>query len=373
MKKMLISITLILVLSAAGYTWRKGQARPAAPEETVVVQRGDVVSRATETGSLEPVNVVAIKSEQAGEIKKIYVRAGDIVVAGQPLATLQQESGQARQIAEARAAIEQERLNVLEAERDLARMQALFEKGFVARIEWEAAEKRAQNANIKHDLAQRQLLLTLGGNKSLYEKYLRRTLASREADDFTLHAPTSGTVIEVAVAEGEIVSSGTSAVSGGTTLMRISDLSNMWVKTKINEVNVGQLKEGQTAEIRLDAVPDRHYTGTVEKISPRGEKENNIVTYEVTLKMAHADTQLMPSMTANVDILTGVVNGALFLPRSAITQTNGTPQVTLPGGEKRAVRLGLANDTVVVIAEGLSEGDAVVIPRAAPEEDTSNR
>jgi multidrug efflux pump subunit AcrA (membrane-fusion protein) len=364
MKK--IIVFLLIVGGVAGiYLSRRNAARTTAPEETVTVKRGDVIVRATETGSLEPATVVEIKSEQAGEVEKLYVQAGDAVTAGQPLALLKPESNQARRIAEAQAAIEQERLQVETARREQTRTETLYEKGFVARVAWEEAEKRAREADIQYDLATRQLLLTLGGNRKLYDQYLRRPLSSQEVDDFRLHAPMNGTVIDVSVNEGEIVSSGTSGISGGTTLMKIADLSRMWVKTKINEVNVGQLKEGQVAQIRLDAIPGRSYDARVVKISPRGERAENIVTYEVTLAIPQADARLMPSMTANVDILTAQKTGVLYLPRAAVTRQGDEDSVTLSGGAKQRVKLGLKNETVVEIVEPLKEGDVVVLPKPA--------
>jgi HlyD family secretion protein len=367
LKKTILVVSFILMVTGVLYAFRVNGRRPTEEDETIAVKRGDVVAKASETGSLEPVNVVEIKSEQAGEVKKLFVQRGDTVKAGQPLATIQQESNQARRVAEARASIEQEKLNLAEAEREHNRMKELFEKGFVARREMENAEKVRDNAKIKYDLSKRQLLLTLSGNKALFEKYLKQALTNDEADDFTLYAPLSGRVLEVEVSEGEIVSSGTSTVTGGTALMRIADLSKMWVKTKINEVNIGQIQEGQPVEIRLDAIPNQIYRGSVVKISPKGEKNNNVVTYEVIIEISNSDQRLMPSMTANVDILTDVAKDVLYLPLIALTDIDGKSGVTLkePTGKNRLqpIRVGLKNETMAVILEGVKEGDQVVLPK----------
>lgn len=368
MRKKAITLTLVILIMIAGIATFRGKGRhAAADEEIVVVKRGDVVAKATETGSLEPTNIVEIKSEQSGEVRKLYVRSGDTVEAGQPLATIQQESNQARRVAEARAAIEQERLNLEEARREHNRMKELFEKGFVARKELENAEKLRENAQIRYDLAKRQLLLTLSGNKALYEKYLKRDLTSDEADEFTIYSPLPGTILELNVSVGEIVSSGTSTVTGGTTMMKIADLSKMWVKTKINEVNIGQVETGQPAEIRLDAVSNQVYRGRVVRISPKGEKNNNIVTYEVTIELDNSDQRLKPSMTANIDIITNIAKDVLYLPLIALNQSGGKAAVTLrlPSGEDqvRPITLGLKNETAAVIAEGLKEGDQVILPK----------
>ena len=163
--KKIVLIVVALGIATTFYWARRGDSRAVPTEKTVAVQRGDVVLRATETGSLEPMTVVEIKSEQAGEVKTLHVRAGNVVTVGQTLVTLQQEANQARRIAEARAAIEQTRLKTDAAEREQTRMQALFDAGFVARVELEEVERRAESAALEHDLAQRQLLLTLGGNR----------------------------------------------------------------------------------------------------------------------------------------------------------------------------------------------------------------
>jgi HlyD family secretion protein len=280
---------------------------------------------------------------------------------------IQQESNQAKRVAEARATIEQERLNWEDAQREYARGSELFEKGFVARKELENIEKTRSNAKIKYDLAKRQLLLTLGGNQALYARYLTRDLSNPEADEFTLYAPIAGTVIEVKISEGEIVSSGTSTVTGGTTLMRIADLSQMRVETKINEVNISQVREGQAAEVRLDAIPDRLYHGKVVKISPKGEKVNNVVTYEVIIGLLESDPRLMPSMTANVDIILHVAKQVLYLPLMAITREGGKDSVIirLPDGtgQTRPIHVALKNETVAVVDEGVQEGNQILLQK----------
>lgn len=366
---------LILVVTIGVYVVRGNKRHLSANEEEVaLVKRGDVILKATETGSLEPEHTVEIKSEQSGEVKRLLVRAGDTVKAGQPLVAIQQESNQAKRVAESRAAVEEERLDWEGAEREHERVTELFEKGFVARKEMEEAEKDKINAKIKYDLAKRQLLLTLGGNQALYQKYLKRDLTDQSADEFTIYAPLSGTVIDIEVSEGEIVSSGTSTVTGGTTLMRIADLSRMWVKMKINEVNISQVREGQPVEVRLDAVPGHLYQGKVVKISRKGEKVNNVVTYEVTIGLLGSDPRLMPSMTANVDIITRVAKNVLYLPLTAIVQKGGSDAVTvrLPGGEivTKPIDVVFKNETVAVVEDGMHEGDQILLPKGDRKENS---
>jgi len=367
MRKKIIFIFLLLLLVVMVYAFR-GKRHPAMIEEDhIAVLRGDVIARATETGALVPVNAVEIKSEQAGEVKQFFVQAGSRVTAGTLLATLQPESNQVQRVAEARARVSQGQLSWEDAQTEHQRMSELFAKGFISKKEMEGAKKKAENEKIQYELAKRQLLLTLGSNKALYQKVLKMDLTMEAMDAFSVFSPISGTVLEVNVSEGQIVSSGMSAVTGGTTLMRISDLSKMWIKTKINEVNIGQVQEGQKSEIRLDAIPNKVYQGTVVKISPKGEKNDNVITYEVTIEILNPDQRLMPSMTANVDIITAVEKNVLTLPLIVLTKFNGRDAVLLPSiGEAKKyqlVEVGLKNDTVAVIIKGLSEGDKVLLPK----------
>ncbi|MFQ5596844.1 MAG: efflux RND transporter periplasmic adaptor subunit [Nitrospiria bacterium] len=370
-QKFFFFLVLPSMVFAAFYTFRDGGREAIVHEASILVKRGDVIVKAAEIGSLEPTHIVEIKSEQSGEVKQILVEAGDTVSIGQALATIQQESNQARQVAEARAAIEQERLNLKEAEREYQRMEELFKKGFVAKKTVEDAEKDLENAHIRTTLAKRNLLLTLSGNKALFEKVLAQDLSSDTLENFTVLSPLSGRVLEVSVNVGEIVSSGTSTVTGGTALMRIADLSNMWIKTKINEVNISKITEGQPAEVRLDAIPGKVYEGRVVKIAPKGEKEDDVVTYEITIGLANSDHRLMPSMTANVDIVTEAASAVLYLPLAAVTEVDGKASVRLKTAtgaiETRTVGIGLRNESDVVITQGLNEGDRVLLPGQASE------
>jgi len=364
---------LFFVLLLVFYAFRGGHRRPAYEGERVVVKRGDLVVLASETGFLVPVNAIEIKSEQAGEVSKIFVQEGDHVKVGQKLAILKPESNQAQRVAEARAEVEQERLNLEEAERGHKRDTELFAKGYIARKEMEEARKFSQNGKIRYELAKRKLLLTLGGNKALYEKQLKNLFTETMAEFFVL-SPVSGTVIAMNVSEGTMVSSGVSTVKDGTTLMRVSDLSKMWIKTKINEVNIGEIEEGQKAKITLDAIANKVYNGRVVKISPKGETVDNVVSYEVTIELANPDQRLMPSMTANIDIVTHVEKNVIYLPRIALTKWKGQDavRVSLSHDEEKRfkpVTLGVKNESMVVITEGLVEGEAVLVPKKEEEKD----
>lgn len=374
MSRKLSILLVILAAVAVGvallYNNNIGRPKPESPGKVVTVQRGDIVVKVAETGSLEPLSVVEIKSEQSGEVKRLFVKEGEKVSAGQRLAIIQQESSQARQAAQFRANLEEERLNMEEDKRELERQRALAAKGFASQKEVELAEKKYEKSKVRYSLARRQLLLVFGGNREILKQYLQRGLSSEALDQFAIVSPASGTVIELNVQEGEIIASGTATVGGGTALMKIADLSRMRAKSRINEVNITSVKTGQPVEIRLDALPGRLYHGTVIGISPQGERINNVVTYEVTMEVTDADPMLKPSMTANVDIVTGTYEDVLYLPIEALERREGQDIVYVEkDGVSRVqpVQILTRTESLAVIAEGVKENDRVVV-MASPTE-----
>ncbi len=121
----------------------------------------------------------------------------------------------------------------------------------------------------------------------------------------------------------------------------------------------------KSVEVRLDALPDTTFDGTVTAIAPQGEKEESIVTYEVRIEMQNEHQQLRPLMTANVDILTEVLPDVITLPLEALRVENGDDIVfvlTNGGRLARRVRVGLRTESHAVIAHGLEEGETVIIP-----------
>ncbi len=373
---LLVAVLCLLALAGGAavlFTPTTGkESKPKDEPRVIAVKRGPVQARVAETGTLEPARTIEIKAQFSGEIRQVYVAEGQPVAVNQPLVEVQQEPGQARQVAQLRASLEEERVNVDTAKLGLDRMTSLLEKGFVSQKEMEAAEQTYKVAQVRQELAERQLLLALGGNRELYDRYLEKDLSAGGLEKFVVLSPTAGTILEVKVHRGEIITSGTATFGGGTVLMTIADLKQMIVKAKINEVNIGRVKIGQPVEVRLDALPNRVFQGRVTAIAPKGEKVNSIVTYQVVIEIDNKDNALRPLMTANVDILTDILPNVIALPLEALRTEDGDDIVyvmTNGGRLARKVRVGLRTESKAVIVHGLQEGETVVIPSFA---DTSS-
>ena len=139
----------------------------------------------------------------------------------------------------------------------------------------------------------------------------------------TVTAPMSGTITRIIVEEGEIITSGRSAFSRGEAIMRIADLDQMIVRTQINQVEIGKINEGQRAEITVDSYPGRVFPGRVSEISPsatpRGpQNQSSVITFEVDVEVIGSPPELLPGMSADVDIIVFEESDILQLPIPAV-------------------------------------------------------
>jgi HlyD family secretion protein len=196
----------------------------------------------------------------------------------------------------------------------------------------------------------------------------------------TIVAPMSGIVINLEIEEGEIVTSGRSAFSQSPPLMQIVDLTQMVVKTFINEVDMEKLSLKQKAEVRLRAYPEKVYSGEVREISPSGQARDNIIYFEVVIAVLGSPEELRPGMTADVDIIVLDKKDVLMVPIETVkterTGRNREHYVMLVSGDKSGdasdadsesgkgvktlVEVGEQNDMSIEILSGLSEGDRVL-------------
>ena len=190
----------------------------------------------------------------------------------------------------------------------------------------EEGRLRVENSKTRLD----ELNLTLENEKSLTEQSrvsadanrLRRESTLKNQSErlewTTIKAPMSGLVTLLELEVGEIVTSGRSAFSQSPPLMTIVDPSKMVVKTFINEVDMERLKGEQKAEIKVDAYQSKTYEGRVYEISPSGQQQDNIISFEVMIEVLGSPEELRPGMSTDVDIITYEEENVLMVPIDAI-------------------------------------------------------
>lgn len=359
-KKLFVVLPLLGVVVATVYalTGKSDAAAPAQRATSVAVQRGDLQLKVGATGAVEPEYSVEIKSKASGVVQKVLAQAGDRVEEGAPLVQIDPVI-ERRRVTQAQAELkiaQAQQTSVAtklrHARQQLSRDAALLKKGLVSRDVVDALRKEVAVLQGDAQIAAAQRLRA----QSSYQE-ARERLAETKID-----APIAGTILDRSVQPGQVIASGTSSVSGGTTLMVVADLSRLFVRVKVDEADVARIRAGQQAAITADALPGRRFAGKVLRVAPQGITESNVTVFEVMIELgATARTALKPQMSANVEIEVGRADGVLLVPRSAIASSRRGSSVQVDGAGRREVTLGLADDRFVEVKSGLRLGERVVV------------
>lgn len=347
--KIKAGIALVLIASCAFGGWRYVQnqqrAKEAAAVETTEVIRMDLKSTVSATGTIRPVHSVEVSSKITARIKSVLVKENDEVTAGQTVALLDGKDYEAKR--------DQAQYKVTNTRAKYERVSYLYSIGA-------DTQEQLEDARLNYDTAV----------SSLSE-------AESDMNEMTITAPMSGVVV------GEPKTAGTMAVQGSdnpTVIMRIADLSSKQIQAKVDETDIGNVKVGQTATFTVDSYTGKTFTARVSKISQTdtgnswdtsnssssssSSSSASVIYYYVTLDVDDPDNELLPAMTARVEINTADRPGALVVPISALkTDANGSYVVVKnPDGsqENRHVETGIYSDEYVEILDGLSEGEQIV-------------
>ena len=367
-----IVIGLVVVVIAGGVILKvvKG-GKKAEVVETVTVKEGTVTDRLTETGTIELVRTVDVKSPISGEIKTLATEEGDEVHEGQFLAVVEPDPNQTLLLYNKRASVDRARIDLLQKEKELERRRKLSLKNLVSAEELEQMENLVQLARNAHELSRLELeMLETRSN-------IARDSAEgfQELADTRITAPIDGIITRREVEVGEMVVSGISSMMAGTTLFQIGDPSRMIIRSEISEVDVGRIAPEQDVEIVVDAYPDTTYRGRVRRVAPVGRQSQNrgIVVFDTEIEILDREPRLRQGMSCDIDIIFDRREEILYLPVEAIFEVfeedledtkgkKGEPVVYLKEGDdfaERAVTLGLESSNRAEILEGLSLDDEV--------------
>lgn len=366
-----LSAAVLATSAIGGYAWLKKPA--AAPIGTVVeVTRGSLTETAAASGKIEPDVQVEVKSRASGEVIEVLVKEGDRVEAGQLLVRLDPTDAE-RDLAEARVARDRARaeltaahasLNVADLEQKNSQAsQELAEKSASLGLGTSDAARTAGHAT---KVAGANLTLRRAQVGSSQSQLKTAELAVQDAElrlkETKIYAPIAGTVLDVAVEKGTIVSSALTNVSGGSAVMTLADLANLRIIGAIDEAQIGRVAVGQRVEIRVDAYADRVFQGEVDRVSPLGKEESSVVTFDVEIVVKDRDASLLRSgMSADVEIITSEQKDVILVPLLAVQTAGKRRFVRLAGGEERTLRTGSTDGTSMVVLEGLAEGDDVLV------------
>ena len=346
---------------------------PTRDIETVPVRRGAVVEQLKETGRIEFVRTVEVKSTVSGEILHLFAEPGQAVAAGDMLAIIRPDPNQTLQLYNKRAAVERVRIDLEQVRKDLARKEALKKQNLIAEEEIERIRDQLEKTQNAYQLARLELE-TLETRSNIQQSKGHSSKA--QLDNVRVLAPASGIVIARPVEIGEVVVSGILSTVTGTKLFEIGDPSLMMVKSHISEVDVGRLSPGQAVRIIVDAYPDTTYRGEVYRIAPVGQirQGSNIVAFETEIRILDREPRLRQGMSCDVDIVFARRDSALYLPLEAVYEqfeadaregdkkgTRGRFVVFARRDTfaEREIQVGLKSDIRVEVLSGLTMEDSV--------------
>ena len=360
------------------------------PSKLAKVEKGDLAKSVVATGKVTPITKVEVKSKASGIVKKLYVEAGDKVKKGQLLAQLDKEEIQA-QVAQSEAALESAEASLKGAQADYERAKVdaegpdvpllkraydravgMAKDGVVSTSALEDAQKNYELALNKQNVAKAQVTVLKAkiAQSQAQVAQDRADLTQRQEQlGYTdVESPIDGVVLSRDVEMGDAVSSILVLGSSATLVMTLGDTSEVYVKGKVDESDIGKVYLGQPARIKVESFKDKTFNGKVTRISPMGVEKDNVTTFEVRVSINNPGGELKAEMTANAEIILEEHKSVLQIPEGSIVYDNqkkASVEVPDPKGKegkrKVAVNIGISNGAKTELLSGLKEGDQVVL------------
>ena len=382
----------VAVLGGAyGLVALKGASRDIDPSRIATVERGTMVRSVVATGKVEPITKVEIKSKANGIIKLLDVDVDSAVNAGDVLVELDKDQLMAAQrgaeanLEAARASLEaaeaQLKKNIVEAEgpdaefarRAFERAKNLFAQSLIAQSVLDDAHSAVDVAENRKRAAQSQLAISQAKvSEARAQVAQAKAAADRAAEDVanaTIRAPIRGTVLTRDVELGSPVSSILNLGANATLVMTVGNIEHVFVRGKVDEADIGHVRLGQSARIRVETFKEKVFNGKVTQISPMGVEKDNVTNFEVKVSIDNPGKALKANMTANAEIVLEELANSLIMPEAAVfydAQKNAFVDLISPGAKngrkKTPVKLGVGNGTKIQILDGLKQGDKVILP-----------
>jgi len=357
-------VALTIATGGGWYIW--GRPAPAAAPTTTAVMRGNVEETVLATGVLEASQLVSVGARTSGRIEKLHVALGQDVAVGDLIAEIdsldQENAVKSAEAAQSNfaAQLEQQKAALTGAQHDLERADGLKEKDFISDADYEAKALALRTAEVKVDALEAQL----------QQADLAVQSARLNLERTQITAPVAGTVVALLVDEGQTVN----AVQTTPTIVKIADLDQMVVKAEISEADVPRVAAGQEVSFTIIGEPDNPIAATLRTIEPAPESIRSDATettgaiyYNGLFDVENPDHKLRISMTAQVTIVLAKASGVLIAPSSALKSRNADGDYAVDvydpaSGTIRTqmVRVGLDNNVVAEVTEGLTEGELVV-------------
>lgn len=251
-------------------------------------------------GIIEPETTIEVKSKASGEILLLNAETGDRVNEGVLLVQIDKRTP-GNLVDQSLADLEAAKARRKIATSQLERTKNLLDKGIITDTEYETAELELANAQA-----------------AVISKQVDLENARISLEDTDVKAPISGIIIEKNVERGQVISSPTRDVGGGTVLLKMADLNTVQVRTRVDETDIGKVEPGMQATVKVSAYPNQPFTGEVLKIEPQATVDQNVTMFPVLIQLENPKGLLRPGMNADVEINIAHAENVLAVPTMAL-------------------------------------------------------
>ena len=347
------SIALVALIFIGTFVFLYSKSRPEVITwQELPVSVMDITRTSVVTGKVEPRNEVNIKPQINGIISELYKEAGEMVKEGEVIAKLKVIPDMGS-LSSAESRLRLSEMNLKQAETDLNRQKALYEKDLVSTEEYDKVLQAYNQAKEERSAAQEALEVIRDGVSS-----------SNAGSSSTLVRSTiTGLILDIPVKVGNSVIQA-NTMNDGTTVATVADMSDLIFNGSIDETEVGSLVEGMPMRITIGALPDYSSEAVLEYISPKATESNGASQFQIKAAIVPSDTHtIRAGYSANAEIVLQEAKGVLSVPESAL-EFNGdsvfvylmsSPQVF----EKVPVKTGMSDGINIHVLSGLTEGQIV--------------
>ncbi len=357
-KSVTIGILIFIVLAFGGsmyYLYQKNAEDPVV-YQTEQPSTQTIIKKAVATGSILPLEEVLIKPNISGVIEEIFVEGGDYVRSGDLLARIKVVPNLTA-LNDARNAIEDAKIALSDQKRNFTRQQNLFEKGVVSKVDLERAQLTLDQALQAYAAANKRYDIVKTGTTQGYGN----------AANTQIRATVSGMVLEVPVEVGNQVIESNN-FNEGTTIAAIADVDKMIFEGKVDESEVGKIKEDLPLEITVGAIENKVFDAVLDYIAPKGNAENGAIQFEIKGSLKKGDsTFIRAGLSANASIILGRADSVLAIKEALVQFDAKTkkPFVEIEKGnqqfERSDIELGLSDGIFVEIKSGITKDDKIKV------------
>jgi HlyD family secretion protein len=369
-KTVIILVLIVAVFATALiYLWKKNQEDPITyttelpTEETIIV-------KTVATGSIVPKEEVLIKPNISGIVEEVYIEAGEYVKSGDLIAKIRvipnvsSLTSAKNNIASNQTALQTAKINMQTQQANYDRQKALFDKGVISANEFEGIK----NTFLQTKQSVEQAEINLNSSRQNFDIIKTGTTSGMgNIAQTQIRATVSGMVLDVPVKAGNQVIEANN-FNEGTSIASLADVKKMIFEGKVDESEVGKIKEGLPLEITIGAIEDKKFDAVLDYIAPKGVAENGAIQFAIkgTLKSIDS-TFIRAGLSANASIILEKAEKVLAIKEALVQYDSETqnPFVEIEVGdqkfERRDLELGISDGINVEVKRGLKKGDKIKV------------